>query len=149
MCGYVANPGDSASVETFRESVKRCLARAEFMKDFYDRFLASSDEVREKFRNTDLDKQRQMVADSLYLMAVAGQSPGREGSIAWSEMSRLAERHAQSNRDIRPALYDLWLDCLLQAARQHDPEYSPAVEAAWRDTLRPGIEFMQQRYGSG
>jgi hemoglobin-like flavoprotein len=149
VCRYVATLGDPASVETFRESVKRCLARTEFMKDFYDFFLASSDEVREKFRNTDLEKQRQMVADSLYLMAVAGQSPGREGSIAWAEMSRLAQRHAQSNRDIRPALYDLWLDCLLRAVRQHDPEYSPAVEAAWRDTLRPGIEFMQQRYGSG
>ena len=145
----MATWGESAAVETFRESVKRCLARPEFMKDFYDLFLASSDEVREKFRNTNLEQQRQMVADSLYLMAVAGQSPGRDGSIAWGEMSRLAARHAQSDRNIRPALYDLWLDCLLQAARQHDPEFSPAVEGAWRDTLRPGIEFMQERYGSG
>ena len=119
------------------------------MKEFYDLFIASSDEVREKFRHTDLEQQRRMVADSLYLMAVAGQSPGREESVAWSEMSRLAERHAQSDRNIRPALYDLWLDCLLQAAREHDPEFSPAVEAAWRDTLRPGIEFMQARYGDG
>jgi hemoglobin-like flavoprotein len=129
--------------------VSRCLARPDFMKDFYDLFIASSDEVREKFRHTDLEQQRRMVADSLYLMAVAGQSPGREKSVAWSEMSRLAQRHAQSDRNIRPALYDLWLDCLLKAARKHDPEFSPAVEAAWRATLRPGIEFLQARYRDG
>jgi hemoglobin-like flavoprotein len=137
---------NDGAVEAFRSSVKRCLDRPDFMKDFYDLFTASSEEVREKFRNTDLEHQRRMVADSLYLMAVAGQSPGREESVAWSEMSRLAKRHAHSDRDIRPGLYDLWLDCLLQAARKHDPEFSPAVEAAWRDTLRPGIEFMQARH---
>ena len=136
----------SSEVETFRSSVSRCLARPDFMKDFYELFIGSSEEVREKFRNTDLEQQRRMVADSLHLMAVAAQSPGREQSVAWSEMARLAKRHAQADRDIRPGLYDAWLDCLLQAVRKHDPEFSPAIEAAWRDTLRPGIEYMQARY---
>src|SRR5262245_21567062 len=113
------------------------------MTDFYDAFLASSDEVREKFRGTDFEKVRRMVADSLYLMAVAAQSPGREESVAWSEMTRLAGRHARTDRDIRPGLYEVWLDCLLGAAAKHDPAFSPNVEAAWRETLRPGIAFMQ------
>lgn len=139
----------ASGVLVFGNSVKRCLTRPEFMTDFYDFFIASSPEVRDKFKDTNLEQQRQMVADSLYLMAVAGQSPVREESVPWVEMARLAKRHAHSDRNIRPELYELWLDCLLQAARKHDPEYSPAVEAAWRAALRPGIEFMQSRYAEG
>jgi hemoglobin-like flavoprotein len=131
-------------VETFQASLNRCLADPAFMKDFYDRFIASSDEVREKFRNTDFQRQNRALADSLYIMAVAAQA--REDSIGWREMSRLAKRHGRTDRDVKPELYDLWLDCLLDAAKAHDPQFSPDVEAAWRSTLAAGIEFMKARY---
>src|SRR6266571_4342500 len=60
--------------------------------------------------------------------------------VAWKELDRLAARHAHSDLDVRPAHYDTWLECLLEAARQHDPEFSADVEDAWRKTLAPGIE---------
>ena len=48
--------------------------------------------------------------------------------------------------DIRPGLYDTWLDCLIQAVRKHDVQFSSEVEEAWRTTLRPGIEYMRAKY---
>jgi hemoglobin-like flavoprotein len=134
----------SGAVDAFRASLKRCLADPTFMKDFYDLFVASSPEVREKFRNTDFERQNRALADSLYIMAVAAQ--GGEGSIAWREMSKIAKRHSRGDRDIAPELYDLWLDCLLKAAQKHDPQFSPDLKDAWRETLLPGIGFLRDRY---
>jgi hypothetical protein len=61
-------------------------------------------------------------------------------------MPRLAVRHSRTDLDIGPALYDHWLDCLVATARQHDPEFSPEIEAAWRETLAVGIDYMRSRY---
>ena len=136
----------SENVDLFRASLKRCLATPHFMGKFYDSFVASSAEVREKFRNTDLPKQASMLADSLYALAVAAQARRGGGSPAWADMPRLAARHSKADLDIRPGLYDHWLDCLIGTARQHDPEFTPEVEAAWRETLAIGIDYMRSRY---
>lgn len=135
-------PGQLAA--GFRVSLNRCLSDPDFLTHFYELFMASSPEVREKFRSTDFKKQTQVLADSLYLMAVAAQ--GEKESPAWAEVARLAKRHSKGDLDVRPELYDLWLDCLVQAARKHDPQFSPEVEAAWRKTLQLGIEHMRSGY---
>ena len=131
-------------VETFRDSLKRCLAAPAFLLDFYGLFMGSSDEIQEKFANTDLDRQTRVLADSLWAMAVAAQ--GKTGSPAWGDLPRLGEMHSRDQLDIRPELYDQWLDCLVAAARQHDPDFSDDVETAWRETLWVGIEYLRSRY---
>jgi hemoglobin-like flavoprotein len=134
----------SATVETFLASLKRCLAEPEFMVRFYTTFMDSSEEVREKFRGTDLRRQARVLADSLYVLAVAAQ--GQEHSPARQELPRLARRHARQDLDIRPELYDLWLDCLVATARAHDASFTPETEAAWRATLGSGIAAMRAGY---
>ncbi len=134
----------SASAEVFLASLKRCLAVPGFMDDFYGRFVGSSEEVREKFRNTDMKRQAQVLADSLYVVANAVQ--GEEGSLARRELPRIAARHSRGERDIRPGLYDLWIGCLLETARVHDQQFGPEVERAWQEVLGFGAEYMRQRY---
>jgi hemoglobin-like flavoprotein len=128
----------------FRSSLKRCLATPEFLRSFYDLFMGYSEEIRAKFRQTDFTRQTRVLADSLYAMAVVAQGGGE--SPAWAEIDRLAGKHARRELDIRPELYDVWLDCLVRSARQHDPEYTPALEEAWRKTLRAGIDRMRSAY---
>ena len=132
------------SVEVFLASLKRCLAVPGFMDDFYEGFVASSEEVREKFKDTDMKRQAQMLADSLYVVANAVQ--GEEGSPARWELPNIAVRHSRTGRDIRPGLYDLWIGCLLETARAHDPRFGPEVERAWQEVLGFGADFMRQRY---
>jgi hypothetical protein len=131
-------------VEVFLASFKRCLTRPDFLLNFYGIFMASSDEVREKFKNTDFKRQTRVLAESLWAMAVVAQ--GEQGSPAWGDLPRLAERHSRRDLDIRPGLYDGWLESLLEAARRHDPVFSPEIEDAWRKTLAVGIEHMRSRY---
>jgi len=134
----------SGSVETFRASLGRCLATPSFLHSFYDRLIESSEEVREKFKNTEFARQTRILTDSLYIMAVAAESKG--DSVPWREMDRLAARHSRTELDIRPELYDAWLECLLMAVKQFDPEFTPEVEKAWREVLAPGIERLRSKY---
>jgi len=131
--------------EVFLASLKRCRAKPDFLLTFYGLFMDSSDEVRAKFEHTDFEQQTRVLAESLWTMAVAAQAPKK--SPAWGELPRLAERHSRKGLDIRPELYDAWLDCLVEAVRRYDPLYSPEIEEAWRQTLTPGIEYMRSKYG--
>jgi len=135
-------------VDVFRASLKRCLANPDFLRHFYHRLLSASEEVRKKFENTDLKRQAGVLEDSLYIIAIAAQSSrgGEEFSPAWTEMSRLATLHDRDHLDIRPGLYDLWLHCLLESARGHDPEYTPEIEEDWRKTVEVGIAYLRSRH---
>ena len=133
----------SPSAETFLSSLKRCLAAPGFLDAFYQRFVGSSEEVREKFKNTDMKRQVQVLEDTLYVVANAVQ--GEEGSLARGALPALAAKHGRNGLDIRPGLYDLWIECLVETARTHDPQFDPAVERAWRDTLAFGADYLRQR----
>jgi hemoglobin-like flavoprotein len=135
---------DPRSRAAFLASFNRCRAAAGFLEDFYRRFIASSEEIRVKFAGTNMKRQVQMLEDSLYVVAVAIQ--GEEGSLARGDLPRIAARHSREDLDIRPGLYDLWLECLIEAVRTHDPQFSGEVEAAWRETLAFGVDYMRARY---
>jgi hemoglobin-like flavoprotein len=61
-------------------------------------------------------------------------------------LERLAKLHSRTQMDIKPELYDLWLDRLMQAVEEFDPMFNMEIEIAWRRLLQPGIEFMKSRY---
>lgn len=132
------------ATDVFLGSLKRCLRRPDFLTEFYRRFVMSSDEVRAKFQGVDLKRQARVLEDSLYVVAVAVQ--GEEGSLARGDLPRIAERHSRRDLDVRPELYDAWSDCLVDTAREHDPEWTDAIAAAWRETLAFGVEYMRRRY---
>jgi len=123
-------------------SVSRCLADPRFLDRFYELFVSSSDEIAAKFRDTDFDKQKRALASSLYLMVMAME--GGDAAIAYLE--KIAERHNRHDLDIRPEMYDVWLDCLVCAASECDPEFTDQVEQGWRDTMKFGIDFMRKRH---
>jgi hemoglobin-like flavoprotein len=112
-----------------------------FFTDFYERFTSSSREVAEKFKNTNMEKQRTMLKASFYHMlsfSTAKEPP--------DYLDHIAETHSRDHYDIRPELYDLWLECLISAAMKHDPEFTDDIELAWRLVMAKGIVYMKFRY---
>jgi hemoglobin-like flavoprotein len=134
----------SPVAETFLASLRRCLAVPAFLDTFYERFMGSSEEIREKFRGTDMKRQVAVLADTLYVVANAVQ--GEQDSIARGSLPALAVKHSRHGIDIRPGLYDLWIECLVETARTHDPQFGPETERAWRETLAFGADYLRQRY---
>lgn len=134
---------DSATLQTFEQSLARCTAHPGFLDRFYDLFLASSPKVREKFSGTDFVKQKQMLNASFNLMLRAAQNEGG-GQLAY--LDDLATRHGARQLAIGAELYDLWLDSLLAAVHACDPASSPEVEAAWEQVMGIGIAYLCARY---
>lgn len=50
-------------------------------------------------------------------------------------MKRIATIHSKADKDVRPELYDGWLDSLIEAVKEYDPEFDSDVEPAWRIAL--------------
>lgn len=128
-------------VELFNDSIERCSGKPDFLRRFYALFLASSDTVARKFEHTDLRKQARLLKTSLYILMLAS---GESERIA--HLERLARLHSRTELDIRPELYDLWLDRMVQAVSEFDPLFDAEIETAWRRVLQPGIEYMKSRY---
>jgi len=126
----------------FDQSYKRILAlgpeRDVFFEHFYRRFLASSPEVAARFRNTDMASQRRMLKKSFYSLLVFYAS----GSLD-EVLERIASSHGIGGMGIEPALYDLWLECLVRTVADTDPLFSREVELAWRLVMSPGIAYMK------
>jgi hemoglobin-like flavoprotein len=135
---------DPREVEIFSASLARCLGNTGFLESFYEAFFDSSEEIREKFKHTNLQRQIRVLADSLYVLAVAPLA--EENSPARASLPLLAARHSRQNLGIAPGLYDNWLECLVSTVRRYDPEFTPEIEGAWRTTLGWGIEYMRSRY---
>ncbi|MGB6001437.1 MAG: globin [Thermoanaerobaculia bacterium] len=134
---------DEKVIATFDQSLHRCDNNPEFLDLFYERFLASSPKVKQKFENTDFAKQKRLLRASFYLILLASEDPenGPERYLGY-----LAARHSTSDLDIGSELYDLWLDSLLATVKECDPEYSPEVEEVWERMMEIGIDYMLRRY---
>jgi hemoglobin-like flavoprotein len=127
----------------FLESLARC-GRGAFVDRFYERFLASSPEVRAKFATTDFARQRHLLLRSLELIASAvdGDPEGVE------ELRARAETHSRSQLNIEPHLYDLWLESAVASASEADPLWTPDLETAWRSILGAAVHHLRSQYES-
>ena len=136
---------DETTLAQFEDSVRRCNTDPAFLDRFYDRFLASSPKVREKFVGTDFVRQKHMLQASLQLMFVAARDGGDR---PMPYLDAVAERHSASQLAIGAELYDLWLDSLLATVREVDTAWSPAVEEAWERVMTVGIKYLISRYNT-
>ena len=130
------------TLETFNDSLARCQTDPHFLTLFYKKFVLSNSEVREKFSNTNMAQQKMMLHASLYMIMLAKQ--GNDAASAY--LDRIALRHSKSELDIRPELYDLWLETLIETVSEIDTLFDKHVENAWLDVMRYGVEYMKSKY---
>jgi hemoglobin-like flavoprotein len=132
-------------LQLFVDSYKRVMAREisqeSFFQAFYRIFLSSSPEAAEKFRNTDMNRQQEMLRMSMDHMTYF--SLDRQ---ATENLRSIARVHGRTGADIPPELYDVWLEALVETVRLFDPDYDDEVDLAWRVALAPGITYMKQMY---
>jgi len=75
------------------------------------------------------------------LVAARGQTAGSNQNL-----NDLAERHSSRQLNIGAELYDLWLDSLLAAVKECDPQYDTQVRDAWERVMMVGIGYLLSRY---
>lgn len=131
-----------APKELFTQSLERCLKHKEYIPSFYKRFMSSSDEVREKFRTTDFDRQNLMLVRSLKLAARA--TDGEQEAL--QELKDRARSHDRYHLNIKPELYELWLTSILETSKEFDEKWNEEIEDAWNSILGYVIKYMIRRY---
>lgn len=112
-----------------------------FFKQFYEVFFGKSEEVREKFKDVDMDSQIHVLEKSMFHIIsfyVAKTNTEYLRTIALS--------HNREQYDIKPEYYDIWLEALIETVEELDPEYNLDLDLAWRLAMTPGIQFMKSHY---
>jgi hemoglobin-like flavoprotein len=134
---------DKGVLDTFEASLQRCSATPGFLDSFYERFLASSPKVREKFANTDFARQKRALQASLHMMLLAARDEEKGPS---GYLDELAVRHSRQQLSIGSELYDYWLDSLIDTVHVCDPRFTPEIEQAWEKVMMVGIKYLLSRY---
>ncbi len=138
---------DPSLLRTFEASLLRCVACPDFLDRFYDRFLVSSPKIAIKFQNTDFDRQKMIVQESLFKILRAAEDGPEDGPAR--HLDELAHRHSIHDLDIGAELYDYWLDSLLETVADCDSDFGQAEEQAWEEIMAVGISYLCSRYRSG
>jgi hemoglobin-like flavoprotein len=128
----------ATAVEMFHSSLERAAAHARFADVFYARFMASSPAVAAIFSGVDVDKLKRKLRSSLHVMTLAADdAPGADLYLDY-----LGAVHTQL--DIRPEMYDAWLDALVATVAECDPEFCGAIERAWRSVIGAGVARIKR-----
>lgn len=132
-------------LELFLDSLFRVSGEPEqmtgFLARFYQLFTGHSPRIARYFDDTDMARQIEMLARSLHEMVEFSTT-----RVASDRLRAVAQRHGRRQRDIPSDLYDVWLDCLVAAAREFDDRFDDEVELSWRIVLAPGISYMKFGY---
>lgn len=122
------------------QSYGRCCASPDFFDSFYRHFLASSPQIREKFASTDMTAQKQLLRQGILNLVMHARG------MPDTKLRALGESHSRHRLDIRPELYDLWLDALLLTIGEHDRQCDAETRQAWREVLNKGIAVIKGGY---
>jgi hemoglobin-like flavoprotein len=132
-------------MQTYKELFEASFARVsapqldqEFFATFYARFLLTDKKVAAMFERTDMNHQFGMLRESLHELKKFSITQEKTEYIV-----NLARIHGARGRQVIPRFYTNWLNALIEAVHEIDPEATSEVEVAWRVMLAPGIAFMK------
>ena len=125
-----------------KQSFGRALTAPTFLTRFYETLIACSPEIADKFSNTDLKKQYELLEHSL---AMALLFPD-DNIVAKQVVNKIRESHNKHNLNIAPGLYADWLDSLMKVLHEVDPEFTTELEQQWRTFLKIAIDHIKAGY---
>ena len=137
-----ASPVSPDTIHLVEESYHRCQSEA-FFQAFYQRLLTSHESFPAMFVGTDFQRQNKLLQHSIGLLFVYAKRANP------AILERIAFRHSKGDLNIAPEHYPHFVDSLVGTMKLFDPKYSPELEAAWRQAVAPGIDFMISRYHGG
>ena len=133
---------EKAVIDAVKKSYGRALSNKNLMTDFYNKFIVSHPDVAKKFAGVDLQKQREVLKQSLSMAILFPQ----DNLIAKHAMERVYKTHGRNKLNISPELYKYWLNSLVSVVAESDPEFTPELEQQWRLLLSQVIDYIKAGY---
>ena len=129
-------------IEEVRMSYGRSLSNRKLIDRFYEIFMASHPDIPKLFENTDFDKQKDLLSQSINMAILFPQ----KNKIATNAIDRISKTHSKENMDINPEFYPYWLDSLITTLSESDPEFTTDLERQWRLILQETIDHISKGY---
>jgi hemoglobin-like flavoprotein len=129
--------------DDLQQSYGRCLRGKNFIERFYEIFLESHPEIRPMFEKTDFQTQRMALRHGIS----AAISHASGSSLTKRTMDQMAAAHSRKGHaPVPPGLYPYWIDSLVQAVKEMDPEATPKLLSRWRQGMSVVTEDFSRRY---
>jgi hemoglobin-like flavoprotein len=124
-------------------SYGRSLRSGPFIARFYTIFMDSHPDVPTLFADTDFSKQHMALRRGISVAIAHASGSG----LARRTMNQMACAHARNGHaPVPPALYPYWVESLLTAIAEHDPEYSPQLGMRWRAAMEHTVGHFSRAY---
>lgn len=133
----------STGFDDLQQSYGRCLRDKNFISRFYEIFLASHPDIAPMFARTDFGTQRMALRHgiSAAIMHASG------STLSKRTIDQMAKVHGrEGHAPVPPRLYPYWVDSLVQAVGEYDPEATPALLERWRKGMGIVVQTFIAHY---
>ena len=129
--------------DDLQQSYGRCLRGKNFIERFYEIFLESHPSIRPMFEKTDFQTQRMALRHGIS----AAISYASGSSLTKRTMDQMADVHSRKGHaPVSPDLYPYWIDSLVQAIKENDPQATPELLARWRQGMKVVTDDFSKRF---
>lgn len=133
----------SSNYDDLQQSYGRCLREKNFIERFYEIFLASHPAIAPMFAETDFQKQRMALRRGIS----AAISHAAGSSLTKRTVEQMADVHSrEGHAPVAPELYGYWVESLVQAVGETDPEASSHLLERWRQGMSVVTDTFISRY---
>jgi len=130
------------SVSPVKDSFSRCCTNPKFLDRFYEIFVGSHPAIAPMFRNTDFAKQKQLLRTGITMVLMHGEG----NKVGTQGLDRIAQSHSRTKLNIEPSLYPNWVESLIKAIKECDPQCNKQLEEDWRAMLQKGTAYIAGQY---
>lgn len=129
--------------DDLQQSYGRCLREKNFIERFYEIFMVSHPAIKPMFDKTDFNTQRLALRRGISA-AIEHASGSR---LTERTVKQMAEVHSRTGRvPVEPSLYGYWVESLVQAVRETDPQVTDVLLERWRKGMSKVIETFISHY---
>lgn len=133
----------SSNYDDLQQSYGRCLREKNFIARFYEIFLDSHPAIAPMFAATDFQKQRMALRRGIS----AAISHAGGSSLSKRTVDQMADVHSRTGHaPVPPELYPYWVNSLVQAVGEVDPEATPQLLERWREGMSVVTDAFIRRY---
>ncbi|MEW6542922.1 MAG: globin [Nitrospirota bacterium] len=132
----------AVTMSPVKDSFGRCCINPNFIDRFYEIFLASHPAIAPMFRNTDFTRQKQLLRAGLNMVLMHHD----HNPVGTQGLDRIGQSHGRQKLNIDPLLYKYWVESLVKAVKECDPQCDGKLEDEWRAVLRNGTAYIMAKY---
>ncbi len=129
--------------DDLQQSYGRCLREKNFIERFYEIFMVAHPDIKPMFDKTDFNTQRLALRRGISA-AIEHASGSRLTERTVKQMADVHSRHGRV--PVAPSLYRYWVDSLVQAVAETDPQVDDALLERWRKGMSKVIETFISHY---